>query len=127
MIKLKENATLKISTITLYQELFGRRRVSDYKYSVRRIRALESTLDTVGRIDSIKIEVRSKESPHNLAHFHVSAPGKIDAIYTIDPLEFFKGEIDSKSNKAVLKWAEKNKDTLITMWNDFNGYRIKVN
>lgn len=118
---------LKLSTIELYCKIFGEKKVFGYKYSVEKIKAYNIERNTVGRIKSLKIEVRSSERPHNLAHFHVTSPGRgIDAVYTLDPIEYFKGEIDSKSNKMVLKWAEENKDVLINMWNDFHGYRIKV-
>ena len=117
---------LASSTVSLYNELFGKKKYSSYRFLVKRIPKAEWNVQTVGRINSIKIEVRSSEKPHNLPHFHVTAPGKIDAVYTISPLAFYEGEISGKDNKAVLKWAEKNREILVDMWNDFHGYRIKI-
>ena len=32
----------------------------------------------------------------------------------------------SGDNKAIIEWAEANRDKLVNMWNDYHGYRIKV-
>lgn len=127
MVK-KNDLQKELSTTTklLYISIFGKKRWSGYKFSCKRIPSAEWNIQTVGRINSLKIEVRNSEKPHNLPHFHVTAPGKIDAVYTINPIAFYKGEIDGKSNKKILEWAEQNRDTLVKMWNDYHGYRIKV-
>lgn len=122
----KSDSVLCLSTIALFNEIIEKKKYGRYKFSVKKLRGFETTIQTVDRINSLKIEVRSSEKPHNLPHFHVTAPGKIDAVYTINPVAFYKGEIDSKSNKVILKWAEENRKTLVSMWNDFHGYRIKV-
>lgn len=127
MVK-KNDLQNELSTTTklLYISIFGKKRWSGYKFSCKRIPSAEWNIQTAGRINSLKIEVRSSEKPHNLPHFHVTAPGKIDAVYTIDPIAFYEGEIDGKSNEKILEWAEQNRDTLVEMWNDYHGYRIKV-
>lgn len=117
---------LQLSTLQLYNSLFGRKKFGSCKFTVRRIPPVEWNIQTAGRINAIKIEVRSSEKPHNLPHFHVTASDKIDAVYTISPLAFYEGKIDSKSNKMILEWAEQNRTTLVEMWNDYHGYRIKV-
>lgn len=103
---------LEISTRVLCVELFGRGRVRNYKVKVEHIGTFEHTVQTVGRINSIKIEVRSSEKPHNLPHFHVTAPGRIDAVYTISPVSLYEGKISSKDSKLILEWAENNRDAL---------------
>ena len=120
------NTVLEISTISLYNELFGAKHITSYKFSVKQLQSYEHTVQTAGRINSIKIEVRSSEKPHNLPHFHVTAPGKIDAVYTIDPIALQEGDVKSADNKAIMEWAEANRDKLVNMWNDYHGYRIKV-
>ena len=118
---------LRISTIELYKELFGRKKLKAYRYVLKKIPSSEHTLQTVGRINSLKIEVRSSEKPHNLPHFHVTSPGRVNAVYTISPtIEFYKGAVTSKDNKAILNWAEQNREILVNMWNDYHGYRIKA-
>lgn len=117
---------LKVSSICLYNQIFKKKRYGNYKYFVKKIPQYEWNVQTVGRINKLKIEVRSSEKPHNLPHFHVTAPGKVDAVYTIEPLAYYEGQVDGKSNKAILQWAEINRDILVEMWNDFHGYRIKV-
>ena len=128
MIKRKDlmGDKLKYSSALLFNEVYGRKRFGRYRLEIKKIRKLERESKKVGEINAIKIEVRNTEKPHNLPHFHVTAPGKIDAVYTIDPVAFFKGKIDGKNNKAVLKWAEENRDKLVYMWNDLHGYRIRV-
>lgn len=121
-----EDSTLQITTVGMYKKVVGVKRAGKYKFSVDKIRSSALSRQTVDRINSLKIEVRSSETSHNLPHFHVTSPGKVDAVYTINPIQFYKGNVDSKSNKVILKWAETNQETLITMWNDFHGYRIKV-
>lgn len=125
----RQNAStsmLSLTTLIMYQELFGNKKYGKCKFHVEKIKYSEHYVQTVGKINSMKIEVRSSEKPHNLPHFHVTAPGRIDAVYTISPLGFYKGDVSSKDNKTILKWAEENKDILVNMWNDFHGYRIKV-
>ena len=121
-----KSSTLSLTTKALFVALFGKKKLGSYHYSCRRIPSAEWNIQTAGRINSLKIEVRSSEKPHNLPHFHVTAPGKIDAVYTIDPVALYEGEIDGKSNKKILEWAELNRSKLVEMWNDYHGYRIKV-
>lgn len=116
---------LKVSSIRLYTQIYKKKRFS-YKYFIKKIPQCEWNKQTVGMINKLKIEVRSSEKPHNLPHFHVTAPGKVDAVYTIEPLAYYEGHVDGKSNKAILQWAQINRDILVKMWNDFHGYRIKV-
>lgn len=112
----------------LYMELFGKKRWGGYRFSIKKISFGERTLQTVDRVNSLKIEIRSSEKPHNLPHFHVTAPGKADAVYTFSPrVQFLEGNVGSKENKAILKWAEQNREKLVDMWNDYHGYRIKAN
>ena len=120
------NGGLAISSLALFNELYGKKKYGKYKFVVKKIPTTECNLQTVGRINALKIEVRNSEKPHNLPHFHVTAPGKADAVYTISPVAFYKGEISGKDNKAVIEWAEKNREVLVEMWNDYHGYRIKV-
>ena len=117
---------LKASSLSLFNEIYGYKKYRRYKITIKRIQKSEWDLQTVGRIKALKIEVRSSEKPHNLPHFHVTSPGKIDAFYTISPVAFYKGKISGNDNKAVIELAEANRDMLVNMWNDFHGYRIKV-
>ena len=114
------------SSVILYNKIFGSKRFSGYRVNLKRIPKSEWNLNTVGKINAIKIEVRSSEKHHNVPHFHVTAPGKIDAVYTISPIALYEGEISGKDDKAVREWAEQNIELLVDMWNDFHGYRIKV-
>ena len=105
----KANTKLEASTKALYISVYGRKKLGTYKFIKKTIPNYEHNVLVAGRIRSIKIEVRNTEKPHNLAHFHVIAPEKINAVYTIDPIAYYEGEIDSKSSKAVLAWAEINR------------------
>lgn len=120
------NSDLTISSLALFDKIYGKKKFGRYKFMVKEIPTSEWNIQTVGRIRALKIEVRNSEKPHNLPHFHVTAPGKADAVYTISPVAFYMGEISGKDNKAVIEWAEKNRDMLVEMWNSYHGYRIKV-
>lgn len=125
--RFKDNIILKESTINLYKELTGKKK-HRCKYSIKRIHKYNWDLVTVDKVDNMKIEVREAENGHKIPHFHVTLKSKqIDAVYKIDPIEFYIGEIDSKSNKSIKKWAEINRDVLVDMWNEFHGHRIRVN
>lgn len=127
MKKTNIDTSLKVSTIVLYMKLFGKKKWGGYRFSIKKISSGERTLQTVDRINSLKIEIRSSEKPHNLPHFHVTAPGKVNAVYTFSPMvRFLEGNVGSKENKAILKWAEQNREKLVAMWNDYHGYRIKA-
>ena len=127
MKKNTEIRSFKHSIATLYIDLFGKKKCGKYQISIDRINSTEVTIQTVTRINSLKIEIRSSEKPHNMPHFHVTAPGRVDAVYTISPtVELYKGNINSKDNKLILKWAKENREILVEMWNDYHGYRIKA-
>jgi hypothetical protein len=124
--KINSNNILKTATIILYSELTGVRK-KKYRYSLSPLRKFEWDLVTVYKLDNMKIEVRQSEDGHNMPHFHVTLKSKkIDAVYTISPIKLYQGKIDAKSDKAVRRWAENNRDLLVDMWNKFHGYRIKV-
>ena len=76
--------------------------------------------------NNIKFEVRSNEGHHNVAHFHITVKGEGQGSYRIDNLQPIVSDIDTKTEKIVLKWAEENRQLLVDIWNKYHGNRITV-
>lgn len=69
----------------------------------------------VGNWNSIRFEVRSKETPHNNPHVHASY-GEYNISIDIITLETI-GNLPLKKKKTAIKWVEDNKEYLLTKWN----------
>ena len=66
-------------------------------------------MPTVKIIDSIKIDIYSREHPP--PHFHVIY-AEYEELIIIDSLETYIGYLPPKQRKKVVKWAEDKKDFL---------------
>lgn len=69
----------------------------------------------VGDWNSVKFEIRSKETPHNNPHVHASY-GEYNVSIDILTLET-TGNLPSKKKKSAIKWVEDNQDYLLNKWN----------
>lgn len=115
------------SIINLDKSLSDSKNRSRYKIRVLPLYIPVPTVQNVGRINNnIKLEVRSNEGHHNVAHFHVTVKGRGQGSYRIDNLEPLQTNLDSKTEKTVLEWAESNRQLLVDVWNKYHGHRIIV-
>ena len=56
---------------------------------------------------------------HNPPHFHVDAPdGR--ATFEIRTLDKMEGQIDRRTEKEALAWAEQNRFKLWQLWKEYN-------
>lgn len=115
------------SVIHLDRELGFKANIRKYRVKVLPLNIPELTSQTVGKLNNnIKFEVRSKEGHHNVAHFHITIKGEGQGSYRIDNLQPIVSDIDTKTEKIVLKWAEENRQLLVNTWNHYHGQRITV-
>jgi len=81
------------------------------------------------KINGIKFEVRTNEQcGHNRQHLHVSTSSASMSI-AIDDGEILEcsGKISPPQKRMAKDWLEKNRDLVISKWNEFsNGIEIKV-
>ena len=56
---------------------------------------------------------------HRPAHFHVVAPD-YQAMVEIETLAVIRGSIPARDRRAVMEWAEANRDAIRAAWNDLN-------
>lgn len=70
----------------------------------------------VGEWNSVKFEIRSKETPHNNPHVHASY-GEYNISIDIVSLETV-GNLPSKKKKSSTKWVEDNREYLLNKWNE---------
>ena len=56
---------------------------------------------------------------HRPAHFHVVAPD-YQAMIEIETLAVIRGAIPARDGRAVMEWAEANRDAIRATWNDLN-------
>ena len=130
----KNSASIKINlllSICELEKILGFKSDSHHKkpyhISVKPIHFPEHNQITIGRIgNNIKFEVRSEESHHNTAHFHITICGAGSGSYRIDNLEPITTNINSSTEKELLKWASHHRQELVKVWNKFHGYRITV-
>ena len=97
----------------------------NYSVSVQRIPFSE--LKTIKEINGYRLEIRSsREEKHNYAHFHVIKGTDGMASIRIDTMGVQESSLPKKDLNKILEWAQKNRDILVTTWNEFHGYRIVV-
>ncbi len=65
-------------------------------------------------VDGVKIELFFDD--HNPPHFH-AVFAEYDALIEISTSKILKGDLPKNKQKLILKWAYKNKQTLIAIWN----------
>ncbi len=100
---------------------------NDGIYSARALHIPSVEVRTLTNLNGYRIEIRSsREEKHNLAHFHVMKNKSGKASIRIDNLEVVESSLDNKTLKRVLDWAEENRNLLVSVWNEFHGYRILV-
>ena len=95
------------SAITDLSDELGDSTKKPYKVTVRKIPPVETDLVTVGKINNtIKFEVREKESHHNEAHFHITIRGQGSGSYRISDFTAIESNIPRKpaNKKSSPKW-----------------------
>ena len=61
------------------------------------------------------IAVKLHLADHEPAHFHVLY-GDHEALFTIDTLELFRGDLPRRAAPLVLEWASQHRDELRAGW-----------
>ncbi len=74
-------------------------------------------MPTVKIIDSIKIDLYSREHPP--PHFHAIFAEQ-EVLITIADLEIYAGKLANPQLKKVMEWAEKNKEMLLLNFKRLN-------
>lgn len=79
--------------------------------------------ETNGRI----IELRTgREERHNIPHFHVRYSERTGS-YKIEDCTKIEGDMSSKDEKHIKRWYDKNRDLLISEWeNLYPNLPIKI-
>ena len=72
---------------------------------------------TIKIIDSIKIDVYSREHP--LPHFHLIY-AEYEALICIKTLELPKGQIPKRQLNKVIKWAKENQEYSLLIFKSLN-------
>lgn len=76
-------------------------------------------MPTVKRFDRCRLEVRSNEHPP--PHFHlITHDNQSAAVFLIDTLELWDGEIRPRDAAEALVWAESNRSELHARWRRYN-------
>lgn len=71
--------------------------------------------------EQIKLKMY-QEPNHGRAHFHVDYGAKNhSASYAVDTGDRIDGSLPTKYDKAVSSWAAKNRDQLLSTWNDLQA------
>lgn len=67
-----------------------------------------------------------KEAGHGRPHFHVDYGREVhSASYAIDTGERLDGNLDRKYDRVVIAWTEKNRETLLAIWNALQEGRFE--
>lgn len=74
-------------------------------------------MPTVKIIDSIKIDIYSREHPP--PHFH-AIYAEYEELIEIKTLKTYIGNLPSSKRKKVVKWADKHKDYLMEVFKQLN-------
>ncbi len=74
-------------------------------------------MPTIKIIDTIKIDIYSREHPP--PHIHVKY-AEFEELVIIETLETYAGEIPKVQRKKVIKWASQNKKYLLDTFNKLN-------
>lgn len=68
------------------------------------------------------IKIKMYQEPHATPHFHVDyGPQNHIASYGIDAGERIAGSLPKKYDKIVTDWTLKNRDNLMSTWNDLQA------
>lgn len=74
----------------------------------------------MGKLHQIgKVRIVVYPNDHLPPHFHAIAPG-FEALIAIDTLSILRGALAGQVRKAVLGWAEANRDAIAAEWNRIN-------
>jgi hypothetical protein len=69
------------------------------------------------KLDKLKLKIY-QEPGHKLPHIHVDYGNKSHAAsYGIDPVIRLAGDLPSKYERPVTSWIDKNKSSLLELWN----------
>lgn len=77
-------------------------------------------MPTIKLIDSIKIDVYSRDHPP--PHFH-ALYAEYEELIVIETLETYAGELPKAQRAKVIDWAEKNSSYLMVTFNKLNPQR----
>jgi hypothetical protein len=67
------------------------------------------------RLEYTTVRMR-KEGNHSRPHFHIQYKNQYSASYAVDNFERLAGNIPSKYEKTILKWATRNQKSLKVTW-----------
>ncbi len=74
-------------------------------------------MPTIKNIDSIKIDIYSRE--HLPPHFHILF-AEYEELIVIETLNTYVGYVPKTQRKKVIDWAMKNKNYLLEVFNQLN-------
>jgi hypothetical protein len=74
-------------------------------------------MPTIKRFDRCRIEMYFGDHPP--PHFHVIAVNA-KAVFRIDTLELWAGEMDGRDSIEALRWARENRAVLAAKWQEFS-------
>jgi hypothetical protein len=75
-------------------------------------------MPTVKRFNRCRIEMYFGDHPP--PHFHVISRSDERAVYVIETLALWAGEIDSRDVAEALEWARDNRAELRTRWQQYS-------
>lgn len=73
----------------------------------------------LGSYQGISFFVHSRENNHALPHVHAKVGEFQTSIEISDEANILSGNLPKKKQKAARNWVRKNKDKLLTDWNNF--------
>jgi uncharacterized protein DUF4160 len=62
------------------------------------------------------IVITMNYNDHNPPHFHARY-GSADALFTIDPIALYSGELPPRAIGLVMEWAAQHRRELLSDWN----------
>lgn len=78
---------------------------------------LDNINATIKTIDSIKIDIYSRDHPP--PHFHIKF-AEYEELIVIETLETYVGKVPKVQRKKVTDWAKENKDLLLRIFQQLN-------
>jgi len=121
-----QEKTAKISNKQKDSDELRRRHVADLQERIALSEALEGEHSKKGvkllvyQMNHVKVRMRP-EQKHQRAHFHIEFKGQHSASYAVDTLERLDGEMPSKYEDPILKWAEEHRASLEKTWEALNS------
>ncbi len=77
----------------------------------------------IARDGPLQVRMYKEADTHRLPHFHLYRRGGHSATYAIEDCRRLVGNMPSKYEKSICKWAQGHKDVLLQAWHDINEGR----